>query len=80
MHFDTTPTFGNSQDLTATRLAQWGECRSAEQRRKWCPCNDILDFLVFPDKDDEAEAPSHKSCSHITLWDLKEPTHYLKTI
>ena len=39
-----------------------------------------LDFQVFSDKDDKPEVPSHKPCSHITLWDVKEPTHYSKRV
>ena len=52
-------------------------------RRKCCLCHDIckwLDFQVFSDKDDKPEAPSHKPCSRITLWDVKELTHYLKRV
>ena len=26
------------------------------------------------------EVPSHKPSSHITLWDVKEPTHYSKRV
>jgi len=26
------------------------------------------------------EVPSHKPCSHITLWDVKEPTHCSKSV
>ena len=26
------------------------------------------------------EVPSHKPCSHIALWDVKEPTHYSKRV
>ena len=40
-----------------------------------------LDFVVFSDKDkDKPEVSSHKPCSHITLWDVKEPTHYSKRV
>ena len=39
-----------------------------------------LDFLVFSDKDDKPKVLSHKPCSHITLWDVKEPTHYSKRV
>ena len=35
---------------------------------------------TFSDKDDKPEVPSHKPCSHITLWDVKEPTHYSKKV
>ena len=34
----------------------------------------------FSDKDYKPEVPSHKPCSHITLWDVKEPTHYSKRV
>ena len=39
----------------------------------------MLDFLVFSDKDDKPEVPSHNPCS-LTLWDVKDPTHYSKRV
>ena len=35
---------------------------------------------LFSDKDDKPEVRSHKPCSHVTLWDVKEPTHYSKRV
>ena len=40
----------------------------------------ITEEKVFSDKDDKPEVPSHSPCSHITLWDVKEPTHYSKRV
>ena len=51
-------------------------------RRKCCLCNYIckwLDSLVFLDKDDKPEVPSHNPCS-LTLWDVKDPIHYSKRV
>ena len=56
-------------DQHSGSLNNWGE--------KCCLCNFIykwLDFLVFSDKDDKPEVPSHNSLN--VLWDVKEPTHY----
>ena len=47
-------------------------------RRKCCLCNYTckwLDSLVFSDKDDKPEVPSHSPSKFIILWDVKEPTH-----
>ena len=47
-------------------------------RRKCCLCNYIckwLDSLVFSDKDDKPEVPSHNPSMFIILWDVKEPAH-----
>ena len=41
-------------------------------------CNYIckwLDSLVFSDKDDKPEVPSHNPSMFIILWDVKEPAH-----
>ena len=44
------------------------------------PAKGLFDFRVLSDKDDKPEVPSHKPCSHITLWDVKEPIHYSKRV
>ena len=47
-------------------------------RRKCCLCNYIckwLDSLVFSDKDDKPEVPSHNPLMFIIRWDVKEPAH-----
>ena len=47
-------------------------------RRKCCLCNYIckwLDSLVFSDKGDKPEVPSHNPSMFIILWDVKEPAH-----
>ena len=39
-----------------------------------------LDLLVFSDKYDKPEVPSHNTSMFITLWDVKEPTHQSKSV
>ena len=39
-----------------------------------------LDSLVFSDKDDKPEVPSHNPSMFIILWDVKEPTHLLQRV
>ena len=46
--------------------------------RKCCLCNYIckwLDSLVFSDKDDKPQVPSHNPSMFIILRDVKEPAH-----
>ena len=69
------------QTHNSARLAQLGERRSAERevassnpgrtntqglKNNW---GESAEVKVFSDKDDKPEVPSHKPCSHITLWD-----------
>ena len=47
-------------------------------RRKCCLWNYIckwLDSLVFSDKDDKSEVPSHNPSKFAILWGVKEPAH-----
>ena len=52
-------------------------------RRKCCLCNYIckwLDSLVFSDKDDKPEVPSHNPSMFTILWDVKEPAHLSQSV
>ena len=33
-----------------------------------------LDFLVFSDKDEKPQVPSHSTFTDLFMWDVKEPT------
>ena len=35
----------------------------------------VIDSLVFSDKDDKPEVPSHNPSMFIILWDVKETAH-----
>ena len=67
------PGWINSQAV----LNNWGESTSFVTTPlyicKW------LDFQAFSDKDDKPEVLSHSPCSLI-LWDIKDPTCYLKRV
>ena len=58
-------------DQHAGSLNNWGECAAfvITYICKW------LDSLVFSDKDDKPEVPSHNPSMFIILWDVKEPAH-----
>ena len=52
-------------------------------RRKCCLCNFIgkcLDFQFLSNKNYKPEVLSQPLFIKITLWDVKEPTHYSKSI